>query len=151
MKKAQIKRRSDCPISFGLDIYGDKWTLLILRDIMFYHRSRFSDFTPNERIATNILTDRLARLEEYGIIEKTRDAAHKNQYVYSVTRKGRDFLPMLVDMTLWGLRYDPKSLASREFIKRIESEPRRLAQEIIEAVEGDTFVEYRRREMGIEG
>lgn len=150
MKKTQnIKRRSDCPISFGLDIYGDKWTLLILRDIMFYHRTRFSDFTPQEKIATNILADRLDRLEMYEIIQKKRDTERKNQYIYSVTPKGKDLLPTLIDMTLWGLAYDPNSLASEKFIDRIKTEPRQLTLEISEAIEGDAFTEYRRDQMGI--
>lgn len=151
MKNPQdIKRRSDCPISFGLDVFGDKWTLLVLRDIMFYHRTRFSDFAPQERIATNILTDRLGRLEAFGIIGKARDAERKNQYVYSVTQKGKDLLPTLIDVTLWGLRYDPGSLASKEYIERIESEPRQLVQEITGAINAGAFTEYRRDHMGID-
>lgn len=150
MKESQdTKRRSDCPISFGLDIFGDKWTLLILRDIMFYHRTRFSDFTPQERIATNILADRLGRLETLDIIKKHRDARRKNQYVYSVTQKGKDLLPTLIDMTLWGLRYDPKSLAKGDFIERIRLEPRQLVLEITKAIESNAFTEYRQDHMGI--
>jgi DNA-binding HxlR family transcriptional regulator len=150
MKKAQdTKRRSDCPISFGLDIFGDKWTLLILRDIMFYHRTRFSDFTPQEQIATNILADRLSRLEALDIIEKRRDTERKNQYIYSITQKGKDLLPTLIDMTLWGLRYDPKSLANEDFVERIRLEPRQLVLEIAEAIESNTFTDYRRDHMGI--
>ena len=93
------ERRSDCPISFGLDIFGDKWTLLILRDIMLYNRTRFSDFTPRERIATNILADRLKTLENAGVITKRGDNELKNQYVYSVTEKGRNLLPTLIELT----------------------------------------------------
>lgn len=151
MNRSQdIKRRSDCPISFGLDVFGDKWTLLVLRDIMFYHRTRFSDFAPQERIATNILADRLSRLEALDIIRKTRDAERKNQYVYSATQKGKDLLPTLIDVTLWGLRYDPGSLAGKVYVGRIKSEPRQLAQEIAEAIEVGTFVDYRREQMGID-
>jgi DNA-binding HxlR family transcriptional regulator len=152
MKKAQdIKHRSDCPISFGLDIFGDKWTLLIVRDIMFYNRRRFSDFTPNEHIATNILADRLDRLETHGIIEKARDTERKNQYIYSVTKKGESLLPTLIDITLWGLQHDPYTPASEKFIAKIKSEPRQLASEITEAIKGGTFTEYRRNHMGIKG
>lgn len=151
MKRSQdIKRRSDCPISFGLDVFGDKWTLLVLRDIMFYNRTRFSDFAPQERIATNILADRLSRLEALGIIRKTRDTERKNQYVYSVTQKGKDLLPTLIDVTLWGLRYDTESLASKEYVERIKSEPRKLMLEIVEAIEAGAFIEYRRDQMGID-
>jgi DNA-binding HxlR family transcriptional regulator len=146
-----IKRRSSCPISFGLDIFGDKWTLLVIRDIAFYHRTRFSDFAPHEQIATNILTDRLNKLEALGIIKKTRNTEFKNQYIYSVTQKGKDLIPTLIELTLWGLQYDPESLASKQFAKRIETEKRQLATEIAQAIENDNFVQYRQNEMGIIG
>lgn len=148
-KSNELTRRSDCPISFGLNIFGDKWTLLIIRDIVFYNRRRFSDFAPSERIATNILTERLNRLENHGIIRKVRDSEHKNQYVYSVTRKGKDLIPTLVEIMLWGLQYDPSTLASKEFISRIETGPRQLALEVAKAIEDGTFLEYRRDCMGI--
>lgn len=150
MKKTQdIKRRSDCPISFGLDVFGDKWTLLILRDIMFYHRTRFSDFAPNEHIATNILTDRLHKLERLGLIQKTRDAKLKNQNIYTVTKKGADILPILIEMTLWGLQHDPMSAASAEYSSRLKNEKKLLTAEVSQALQNDSFLEYRRNEMGV--
>lgn len=148
-KETHIKRRSDCPISFGLDIFGDKWSLLVLRDIMFYHRTRFKDFAPQERIATNILTDRLYRLEKAGLISKKQDPILKNQNIYSVTQKGKELLPTLIEMTLWGLQYDPKTLASKEFIQRLKSEKRQLALEVARSISEDTFLDYRQNEMGI--
>jgi DNA-binding HxlR family transcriptional regulator len=148
-KTIDIKRRSDCPISFGLDIFGDKWSLLILRDIMFYHRTRFKDFTPQERIATNILTDRLNKLEKAGLINKRRDPQLKNQNIYSVTSQGKDLLPALIEMTLWGLQYDPKSLAGEEYIQRLKSEKRQLALEVAHSIDVDAFLEYRQDEIGI--
>jgi DNA-binding HxlR family transcriptional regulator len=148
-KVVAIKRRSDCPISFGLDIFGDKWSLLILRDIMFYHRTRFKDFAPQERIATNILTDRLNRLEKANLISKRQDPKLKNQNIYSVTKQGRELLPTLIEMTLWGLQYDPKTLASKEFIQRLESEKQQLAQEVARSINENAFLEYRQNEMGI--
>jgi DNA-binding HxlR family transcriptional regulator len=144
-----FKRRSDCPISFSLDIFGDKWTLLVLRDIMFYKRTRFSDFMPMERIATNILADRLAKLEKAGIITKSRDIKLKNQYIYAVTAKGQALLPLLIEMTLWGLGYDPKSLASPEFVKRANDEKTKVTREIHRAIKHGGFAAYRSKEMGI--
>lgn len=142
-------RRSDCPISFGLDLFGDKWTLLILRDIMFYQRRRFSDFAPQERIATNILADRLSRLETEGLIDKQRDEELRNQYIYSVTDKGRALLPTLVEMTLWGLQYDSETPASQAFSERLKTDRRAVAREITRAVQNGTFSSYRKTEMGI--
>lgn len=151
MSKVQdIKRRSSCPISFGLDIFGDKWSLLILRDITFYNRTHFREFAPQEHIATNILTDKLSRLEKAGLIIKVRDLKYKNQYIYSTTQKGKDLLPTLIEMTLWGLQYDPQSLANKDFIKRLQSEKQQLALETAKSVDDKTFLEYRQAEMGIQ-
>ncbi len=145
------RRRSDCPISFGLDLFGDRWTLLILRDILFYDRTRFSDFAPREHIPTNILADRLQRLESAGVIERRQDERWKNQYRYDVTDKGRDLLPTLVAMTLWGLQYDPQTAASPEFVRRIESERPKVAKEVLRSIQRGTFVRYRQEQMGIGG
>jgi DNA-binding HxlR family transcriptional regulator len=142
-------RRSNCPISFTLDAFGDRWTLLVLRDIMFYDRTRFSDFMPVERIATNILADRLSKLEAAGMITKERDANLKNQFIYSVTPKGKSLLPLLIEMTLWGLEHDPESLASKEFVERARNEKTKVVREISRAIERGSFPEYRSKKMGI--
>lgn len=147
--KHDFKRRSNCPISFTLDIFGDKWTLLILRDILFYNRVRFSDFMPRERISTNILADRLRKLEKANIVEKHRDTKLKNQYIYSVTLKGRALLPQLIEMTLWGLEYDPESLASSEFITRMQNEKSKVVREIERSIKRGDFADYRSQQMGI--
>lgn len=143
MSEIDEKRRSDCPISFGLDIFGDKWTLLILRDIMFYNRTRFSDFAPREGIATNILADRLNILMRAGLIQKQRDEKLKNQYIYSATRKGQELLPALIELTLWGFQYDAKTPASRAFVKRLQTDKQKVVREIARAVKRNTFLRYR--------
>jgi DNA-binding HxlR family transcriptional regulator len=142
-------RRSDCPISFTLDIFGDKWSLLILRDILLYNRTHFRDFTPQEHIATNILSDRLMKLESIGIIAKQKDHKHKNQYIYTATPKGEALLPLLTEMTLWGLEYDPQSLASKHFIERTQSEKQKVVREINRAIRFGKFIKYRSESMGI--
>jgi DNA-binding HxlR family transcriptional regulator len=149
MKNIEFNRRSNCPISFTLDMFGDKWTLLVLRDIMFYNRTRFSDFMPRERVATNILSDRLSKLEAAGMIAKERDPKLKNQFIYSATPKGQSLLPMLIEMTLWGLEYDPESLASREFVKRSQDEKSKVVREINRAIKRGNFAAYRSEKMGI--
>lgn len=143
-------RRSPCPIAFGLDLFGDKWTLLVLRDLLFYNKSRFSDFAVHERIATNVLADRLARLEQAGVITKAQDTELKNQNIYRVTDKGRDLLPTLIEMSLWGMRYDTQTPVSKEFLHRIEQDEQRVAVEITEAIESGTFEEYRVTAMGVD-
>lgn len=150
MSNMITRRRSQCPISFSLDVFGDKWSLLVLRDIMFYNRTRFSDFMPIEHIATNILSDRLSKLESAGLITKSHDLKLKNQFVYHVTPDGWSLLPLLIEMTLWGLEHDPESLASKEFIERVQNEKTKVTREIARAIKQRDFATYRRESMGID-
>lgn len=113
------KRRSDCPISNALDIFGDKWTLLIVRDLMFKGKQHYVEFLQSEeKIATNILADRLSLLERSGIISKRIDPAHGSRYLYHLSPKGVDMLPMLVEMILWSAKYDPDTAADPQFVAR---------------------------------
>lgn len=145
----QNRRRSECPIAFGLDLFGDKWTLLILRDILFYGITRFRDFAVREGIATNILAERLARLENAGIITKKQDSALKNQNIYRVTDKGYSLLPVLVELSVWGLLYDTHTPASKEFIERLSTEREQVIREITAAVKDNSFMAYREQAMGV--
>jgi len=105
--------RSHCPISFALDILGDRWTLLILRDLLMKEKKTYGELLASEEgIATNILADRLNWLEAHGIVEGRRRR-------YQVTAKGRDLLPMMVEMIAWSAQYDPHTAAPRAFVKRI--------------------------------
>ncbi len=95
--------RSSCPISGVLDIVGDKWTLLILRDMMFGGKSRYLEFQRSpEGIATNILSARLSMLEDFGLVRKTPDPADGRRQIYLLTERGISLAPILVEMTLWG-------------------------------------------------
>lgn len=106
MKK--IKKRSDCPISCSLDIWGDKWSLLIIRDLMFSRKCRYSDFLKSaEGIATNILATRLQALEENQIIEKSDDSNSTSKGFYKLTSRGIDLLPILIEIGLWSEKYFP--------------------------------------------
>ena len=99
-----------CPIRFGLGIFGDKWTLLLVRDLMFKGKRHYGEFTdPEENISTNILADRLARLVENGIVDKRRDDEHRARFVYSLTEKGIDLAPMMLAM-IWGLIFTNQPL-----------------------------------------
>ncbi len=100
------KKRSDCPISCSLDIWGDKWTLLIIRDLMSAKASTYGDFLKSpERISTNILAARLKVLEENKLIEKLAHPDSKAKVLYKLTRKGIDLLPILVEVNLWAEKY----------------------------------------------
>src|SRR6266436_344694 len=93
--------RTDCPISVSLDIFGDAWSFLVIRDL-FKGKSTYGEFlSSKENIATNILADRLRKLEACGIITKKMDRANRTRVVYAMTRKGRDLLPLLREMAAW--------------------------------------------------
>lgn len=115
----EIQHRSDCPISFSLDYIGDKWVLLILRDLIFTDKSTYGDFlTSKEKIATNILADRLKILEANGFIASTVSPEKKNKFIYSLTEKGIDLIPTIVELMIWGSKYN--SLGAEDVIKKLE-------------------------------
>ena len=98
--------RSDCPLNYGIEIFGDKWTLLIIRDLMFFNKRYYNEFLGSaEGIATNLLADRLAMLEKEKIIKKEKDSLHKQRFVYSLTEKGIDLLPILLSIGLWSEKH----------------------------------------------
>ena len=99
----ELKQRSACPVSTSLDVLGDKWTLLILRDIVFAGKSTYGQFLQSaEKMATNILADRLAMLEAQGLLTKTVAADKKSKFTYRLTEKGVAVVPILVELILWG-------------------------------------------------
>ena len=100
--KMNIDFRCQCPISSALDIIGDKWTLLIIRDMLFDHKKTFKDFSTSvESIASNILSSRLKLLEEAGIIRKDKMDGNQKSNIYTLTDKGLDLLPVIAELTLW--------------------------------------------------
>ncbi len=102
----EMKKRSDCPISSSLDIWGDKWSLLIVRDLIFSMQCTYGDFLKSEeKIATNILATRLQMLESNGIITKLDHPDSKAKVLYQLTQKGIDLLPLMVEIHLWADKY----------------------------------------------
>jgi DNA-binding HxlR family transcriptional regulator len=103
MKKRAL---STCPIVFSLDTFGDKWSLVILRDILFGGKSHFREFLASpEKIASNILAARLDSLVHDGMLSKTSDPANKSAAIYKPTQKAIDLLPMLTEMLKWGVAH----------------------------------------------
>jgi DNA-binding HxlR family transcriptional regulator len=104
------QHRSLCPINLALEVFGDRWTLLIVRDLMFAGKRHFRELLhSDERIASNILADRLNRLVEQGIITRAGDPSHKQKAVYSLTDKGISLLPILAQIGIWSRGYLPVS------------------------------------------
>src|SRR5882672_6699053 len=121
-------RKSDCPIHFALEIFGDAWTLLIIRDLMFKGRICYTDFLrAEEGIATNVLADRLVRLEEDGVIEKAGES-------YRLAPKGVDLLPVMLEIIAWSAKHDPKTAADRRFVRRLHRDRAALETEIRSAL-----------------
>jgi DNA-binding HxlR family transcriptional regulator len=103
-----INRRSECPISYTLDIVGDKWAMLIIRDLLLYGRDSFSEFLcSDEKIATNILTDRLNMLLQEGFVTKHIAPTNKSKFLYRPTEKAIEMIPILGEITLWAEKYNP--------------------------------------------
>ena len=133
-----MDKRSDCPISFSLDIFGDKWSLLIIRDIMFMGKCNYGEFAnSDEKIATNILADRLVILEKAEIIKKSKDPDHKSKFIYSLTKKGIDLLPVLIEIIKWGATYDKDTAAPKDFVNRIKTDKEKLIKEISDGLKKD--------------
>ncbi len=138
MKKADSKecRRSCCPLVGALDILGDKWTLLIIRDMMLFGKHEFGEFAGgSEGIATNILTDRLKNLLCMGIIGYLPHPKHKSKKIYYLTRKGKDLLPIIVEMILWGGTYNPAPDMPKERFNRLKRNPAGMIRETRKALE----------------
>lgn len=105
----RANHRSECVINQTVEMLGDQWTLLVIRDIIFVNRRHFRELLTKsmEGIASNILADRLRRLVQQGIITRSADATHKQKAIYSLTEKGIALLPVLVEMAAWGHKYLP--------------------------------------------
>jgi DNA-binding HxlR family transcriptional regulator len=116
--------RSDCPVNFAVEIFGDKWSLLIVRDIVFWGRDTYGAFLRStEKPATNILANRLARLEREGVVEKKSHSTDKRKEVYSLTEKGLDLIPILLDMAEWSLNHGlGKTFVPDEFVESVRKD-----------------------------
>ncbi|WEZ82089.1 helix-turn-helix domain-containing protein [Rhizobium sp. 32-5/1] len=103
--------RSGCPINLTLEMLGDRWSLIIIRDLMFGNRRHFRELLggSEERIASNILADRLKRLTESGLISRRDDPSHKQKGIYSLTEPAIQLVPLLAQMGAWGRRHAPAS------------------------------------------
>lgn len=114
------KRRSNCPLNVSLELFGDRWTLLIVRDLMLKGRTHFGELLDGgEGIASNILTDRLAKLEAHGIVRRRRDTADGRRLTYRLTQRGIDLAPVLLEMILWAAKHEATAAPPKE-VKAME-------------------------------
>ena len=119
-KSKTEERKSGCPVAYTLDIIGDKWSLLIIRDLAFFGKKHYGEFLDSmEKIATNILAERLKRLEEADIISRQSDPENRRKYIYELTQKGRDLIPVMRQVVFWGAKYDPDTVANERFMNKV--------------------------------
>jgi len=140
--KKQV-RRSDCPVNFALQTFGDTWSLLIIRDIVYFGKKTYREFSESEEgISTNILASRLAQLEADGILIKKTLDTDKRREVYSLTEKGLDLIPILLEMSAWSARHDPQTGAPQEWVAAVRANREEIIGLIRETVQsgGSIFV-----------
>ena len=137
MKKKKIDYRTDCPISTALDIFGDKWSLLIIRDLLFKGKNTYGDFLESEeKIATNILADRLAQLEFAEIISKHKHPESKAKVLYKITPKGLDLTPLLVEIIAWSEKYHTVHPYAVEFAKQVKKDKQGTIKSVYDSFKG---------------
>ena len=123
------KKRSDCPVSCSLEVFGDKWSLLIIRDVMLRNKLCYSEFLESEeKIATNILVNRLSVLEAENILTREVSPTNKSKYIYSLTQKGADLLPIVIEIMDWGAKYNT-NCPRRELGKKIKKDKSAVIKE----------------------
>jgi len=137
VKKKRIEFRSDCPISTALDILGDKWSLLIIRDMMFKGKNTYGEFlNGGEKIATNILADRLIILESAGIIARNQHPESKAKILYTLTQKGIDLVPTVVELIAWSEKYHDVHPQAVQFAKAVKKDKKGVIRSIRTSLKG---------------
>lgn len=125
-------RRSDCSVSYALDYVGDKWTLLVLRDILFNGKRYFRDFlASDENIASNILTQRLKQLVAAELVLRRPDPDSRRSVIYEPTAKSVDLIPALLELMRWSAKYDPQTRLTAKLARRIEEDRDAVVAEVV--------------------
>ena len=122
------RMRSSCPIACALDIFGDNWSLVVLRDVVLLERRRFSEIAQSEGIATNILSDRLSRVEEKGFIRRVANAQDRRSKLIVPTTKAIDLIPLLTDLMVFGAEHCG-GVVDPNFLERAKTQRETFMQE----------------------
>src|SRR3546814_735800 len=133
MKTTCKDLRSHCAVNYGVEIFGDRWSLLIIRDIVFAGKKTYGEFLKSEEgIATNVLASRLAFLEEQGILSKAPSPDDKRKDFYTLTEKGLDLIPVVLNIVLWSAQHDAKSYVRppKDFVARISQNSIQVSEEV---------------------
>ncbi len=143
MKIMQKTPRSECPINYAVEIIGDKWSLLVIRDIVYMGKRTHGEFMKSDEcIATNILADRLTRLECQGIIKKKIDPKDKRREIFSLTGKGTALIPVLIDLQLWSGEFAPSYIAppSAPFVAALQANREKVINQIMRDVKRGGYI-----------
>ncbi|MDB5773042.1 MAG: hypothetical protein V7606_4079 [Burkholderiales bacterium] len=133
MKRAENK--SHCPVNFALETFGDAWSLLIVRDIVFWGKKTYGEFLESgEGIATNVLAARLAHLEKKGILARGPHESDRRKEVYTLTEKGLGLIPVLLEMSGWSARHDPETTAPQQFVAAVYADRETMFKRLVETV-----------------
>jgi len=128
--KFEESKWNGCPIRYAAEIIGDKWTFLILRDLMFRNKSSYTALLrSSEKISTNILADRLRKLEKHCMLEKSVDADNKKQFIYALSKKGLDLMPTMLSLFAWSYEYDDETHLPAKLVGEAKRDPRGLAKQ----------------------
>ena len=136
MKAKNIKEnfRSDCPISSALDLFGDKWSLLIIRDLVYFGERTFKDFSnAAEKISSARLSDRLCKLEVLDLITKANHPTNKKVFIYRLTEKGIDLFPVIAEYVRWSNKYLNEHISeqAKQFTKELEKDRERTLSQFM--------------------
>ena len=140
-KGARKSAGGRCPIHTALDTVGDRWSLLVIRDLVFKGKSHYREFLESpEKISTNILANRLEKLDNAGVITKSIDPENASRFIYALTEKGRDLIPVLLELTAWSAKHEPQPGgttdiirgAPKHLLRRLRSDRDALIAEILE-------------------
>ena len=130
MDKQDQIYRSSCPISCGLDVLGDKWTLLFLRDIIFMRMRYFREFLISpEKMASNTHSDRLRKLEAAGMVLRQPDPDNGCRIIYAVTEKGLDLIPAILELLRWGAKHEVENTRHDELVRQFDLNPHKFVAE----------------------
>lgn len=125
--------RSHCAVNYGVEIFGDRWSLLIIRDIVFAGKKTYGQFLKSkEGIATNVLASRLAFLDEQGIVSRAPNPDDRRKDFYTLTEKGLDLIPIVLNIVLWSAQHDAQSQVRdrKEFLARLSQNPVQVSEEV---------------------
>ncbi len=140
--KRSVNRRSGCPLNASVEVLGDRWSLLIIRDMMLRGFRTFKEFLQSdEGIATNILADRLRNLESHGIVRAKQNPSDRRRIIYFLTPKGKDLAPVLTEMVLWAAAHEKTQ--NQALVEWIRSDKEKFLAEVRKSLAGGTPIQPR--------